>query len=120
MAGRKLIISREVAGSTIIEVLISMTVILLVFGIAITIYENVIGSSLSAAKINAEALLRERLLYIEQNPTSTAETGNPGIFRIEQEIKPYNANAHLEQVHLTALDPNNVQVAEIYKVILVP
>ena len=120
MVGRKLILAQKIAGSTIIEVLIAMTVILLVFSIAITIWQNIMRSSLSISKLNAEARLRERLLYIEQNPATGNETVTSGDFRIEQEVKPFNGDSHLEEVHLVAFDLNNAKAAEINKVLLAP
>jgi Tfp pilus assembly protein PilV len=120
MAGRKLIVTKKVTGSTIIEVLIAMTIILLVFGIAMMIFGNIMRSSLSVSRLSAESLLRERLLYIEQNPQAGNETITSGSLQIEQDIKPYESNAHLEEVHLVAHDLNNQKAAEVSKVILVP
>ena len=47
MVRGKLRIKSKLAASSIIEVLISMVVIMVVFGIAMMIYANVIQSSLS-------------------------------------------------------------------------
>jgi len=110
----------KVGGSTILEVLISMIVIIVVFGIAMMIYGNVIRSSLSAKKIHAQALLQERLLAIEHRTDSQDETVTVGDFLIGQEIKGYGDSSHLIQVHLTAWDNNHQRVAELRKVIINP
>jgi len=120
MAGRKLTITRKVAGSTILEVLISMVIIIVVFGIAMMIYSNVTRFSLSAKRIKAEAVLQERLLSIEQSKISLDETVAIGDFQVQQVIKVYRDSSHLSDVHLTAWDDNHQKVAELQKVIISP
>ena len=52
MAGRKLIRTKIMA-STILEVIVAMVIIVVVFGIAMMIYTNVLRMSLSVKKIQA-------------------------------------------------------------------
>jgi len=120
MAGTKLTITRKIAGSTIVEVLISMVIIIVAFGIAMMIYSNVTRFSLSAKKIKAEAILQERLLDIEQSKVRMDETVAIGDFQVQQEIKVYSDSSHLSDVHLTAWDDNHQKVAELQKVIIIP
>lgn len=94
-----------------------MILILLVFGIAMTISANVFRSSLSVKKIRAQALLQDILLKLEQNKTNSTQTYTLGDLRIEQEISAYPAGEQLIEVHLTAYDENQQQVAELQKVI---
>jgi Tfp pilus assembly protein PilE len=114
MAGRKL----KVQASSILEVVVSMVIMVIVFGIAMMIYTNVIRFSLSAKKLKAEALLQQAMLTAEQHPeaaTTTSTTVND--FRIEQEVKPYEGGAGLTIVRLTAYDQNQQQIAQLQKVI---
>src|SRR5581483_829041 len=104
MAGRELNSTLKAKGSTILEVIISMIVILIVFTIAMMIYANVNKLSLSAQKVKAEAILKERLLLIEQTGQSDNLTGMADDFLIEQNISLYQENKHLSEVHLTAYD----------------
>jgi len=121
MAGSELKIGTKVPGSTIIEVVISMIIILVVFSIAMMIYSNVTRSSLSAQKVKASAILREKLNYAEHNATGADETMSVGDFQVEQQIDPYSDTAsHLLKVHLTAWDNNHQKVAELQKIIIRP
>jgi len=118
MAGGKLKYSGRLKASSILEVIISMIVILLVFGIAMMISANVMRSSLSVKKINAEALLHELLIKVEENKENSTQTFTLGDFRVEQEIKTYNSDPALIDIHLTAYDINQEKVAELQKVII--
>jgi len=116
MAGNKL--RSRVKGSTIMEVVISMVIIVVVFGIAMMIYTNVLRLSLSAKKIRAQALLHETLFQSEHAAENSTQTFMKDDFRIEQEVKPYNNSTDLTEIHLTAYDQNQQKVAELQKVII--
>jgi len=115
MAGRKLNI--RVSASTLMEVIVSMVIIVVVFGIAMTIFTNVMRSSLSAKKIKAQVILNETLLKSENMPNNINQSFTVGDFRIEQEVKPFNGDNNLTDIHLTAYDQNQQKVAELEKVI---
>jgi Tfp pilus assembly protein PilE len=116
MAGSKL--SGRVQASTILEVVISMIVIVIVFGIAMMIYTNVLRLSLSAKKMRAQALLQETMLKAEQTSGNTNQSFTVDDFRIEQEAGPYNNETSLTAIHLTAYDQNQQKIAELQKVII--
>jgi type II secretory pathway component PulJ len=118
MAGRKLKIKARISGSTILEVVIAMVIIIMVFGIAMMIYANVMRMSLSTKKIKAQAVLRETLLQIEQTKDYNAQALTTDDFRIESEIKPYLEDTLLNEVHLTAYDLNQQKIMELQKVII--
>jgi hypothetical protein len=117
MAGRKLTIQAQVEASTILEVVISMVIIVLVFGTAMMIYTNVSRLSLSAKKIRAQAVLIETMQNIEQSKEIASQSVVSGDYIIEQSAKPYTGNASLIEVDLTAYDDNHQEVAELQKVI---
>jgi Tfp pilus assembly protein PilE len=116
MAGSKL--DAGIKASTIMEVIVSMVIIVIVFGIAMMIFTNVLRVSLSAKKIRAQALLQETLLNAERNPGNTTETFTIDDFRIEQVDAPYQQNSSLTAIHLTAFDQNQQKVADLQKVII--
>lgn len=115
MAGIKL--NARVDASTILEVIVSMVVIVVVFGIAMMIYSNVLRTSVSAKKIRAQAILTQTMQKIEDNPEIVTQSLTIDDFRIEQEIKPYSTNNNLTEIHLTAYDQNQQKIAELEKVI---
>jgi len=116
MAGSKL--DGRVKASTILEVIVSMIVIVIVFGIAMMIYTNVLRLSLSAKKLRVQALLQEIMLKAEQTTANTTQSFTIDDFRIEQEAKPYHDESGLTTIHLTAYDQNQQKIAELQKVII--
>lgn len=115
MAGSKL--NKRVKASTILEVIVSMVVIVLVFGIAMMIFANVTRTSLSVKKTKALAILNHVMSIAEMNQQNITQTISVDDFRIEQEVKPYGENANLIDIHLTAYDQNQQKVAELEKIL---
>lgn len=120
MAGRKITAGTKVTGSTILEVVVSMVIIVTVFGIAMMIFNNVMRASLSAKTVRAQATLKETLLAAEQNPPVSGQSLTVDDFRVELEIHPYNNDSNLSDIHLTAYDVNAQKVADLEKVIVKP
>jgi Tfp pilus assembly protein PilV len=117
MAGSKLNIGRKARASTIIEVLISMIIIMVVFGMAMMIYANVTRSGVSEMKIRSAAILHEVLLNDEKAAEVSSSTFNMDAFRIEQQVKNYNTDGSLLEIDLAAYDPNGQKMAEAHKII---
>ena len=118
MAGRKLTPAAKVNASTILEVVIAMVIIILVFGIAMMIYTNVLRLSLSAKKIKAQAILQEIVLKSEQTKDLSTQSITIDDFRVDQEIKPYLDDTLLNEIHVTAYDGNQQKITELQKVII--
>ncbi|MDP9080024.1 MAG: hypothetical protein M3O71_21570 [Bacteroidota bacterium] len=116
MAGSKL--TNRVKASSILEVIVSMVVIVIVFGIAMMIYANVLRVSPSAKKLRAQAILENEMLKAEHSTDSLAQFVTIDDFRIDEELKPYPDNADLSIVHLAAFDQNQQKIAELQKIIL--
>ena len=112
MAGSKL--SGRVNASTIMEVIVSMVIIVIVFGIAMMIFSNVLRLSLSGKKMRAQAILNETMIKAEHNVENITQTFTIDDFRVEQEVKSYNNAA---DIHLTAYDQNQQKIAEMEKMI---
>jgi Tfp pilus assembly protein PilE len=117
MAGRKLI-KTKVTASTILEVIIAMVIIILVFGIAMMIYTNVLRVSLSVKKIQAQAVLKETLFNAEKTNNYTSQSIIIRDFRVEEEVKSFGDDTTLKEIHLRAFDSNQQQITELQKVIL--
>ena len=117
MAGSKLTYRHRVKGSTILEVIISMIIIIVVFGIAMMIFINVNRLSLSIKKLKAQAILQHTLLQAEQANDHTDQTITVDDLTIKQEITPFENESGLSVITLTAFDPNHEQVARLKKVI---
>lgn len=59
-------IKKKISGSTLIEVLIAMVIIMIVFGIAMRIFGNVLSSGVSFKKIKAQNQLNLLLKEVQQ------------------------------------------------------
>ena len=117
MAGSKLTDKHGIRGSTILEVIISMIIIIVVFGVAMMIFTNVNRLSLSAKKLKAQAILQQALLQAEQANDHTDRTITVDDLIIKQEITPFENESGLSIITLTAFDPNHEQIARLKKVI---
>jgi len=118
MAGAELIYKDKVKASTIVEVIVSMVIIVVVFGIAMMIYTNVTRMSLSAQKIKAQAILQEELISAEQTKAFSNKSIDTADLRIEQEVAPFNNDTLLSVIHLTAYDLNQNKITELQKLII--
>ena len=118
MAGNKIKLQTKVAGSTILEVVVAMVIIIIVFSTAMVIYANVIKLSLSTKKLRAQAILQELLLQAAQTKNNREQSSQVGEFRIEQQIKPLENESELCEIRLTAFDNNQEQVAQAQQVII--
>ncbi|WP_428330289.1 type II secretion system protein [Mucilaginibacter sp.] len=113
MAGSKL--NYRLRASTLPEVLVAMVIILVVFGIAMTIFTNVMRLSLSAKKLRAAALLEKAL---RQSGDDTEDsTFSMEEFRVTRETKPYPRDPTLIDIYMTAYDPNGQKTAEIHQIL---
>src|SRR5687768_6863422 len=99
MAGIPLKILR-VRASSLLEVVVSMVIVVVVFGLAMMIIANITRGSLSAKKIQAQAVVKKALANEENQSELISKTMIIDSVTVEQEVKPYGAG--LLEVHLTA------------------
>jgi Tfp pilus assembly protein PilV len=118
MAGNELKLKSKINASTIMEVLVSMVIIMVIFGIAMMICANVMQSSLSLKKIKARAILNDRMADIELNHDTLSKTLQVDDLRIEQVTHQYGNHIGLMQIDLNVFDPNQQLISEVHKIIL--
>ena len=118
MAGATLTYNARVKSSTILEVLISMIFIIVVFGIAMMIYTNVMRQSLSVQQMHAQAILQDFLAKAENQSYNTSDSFMVDSLRIEQGISAAEADSSLISIHLAAYDKNEKMLAELNKMII--
>ena len=118
MAGRKLIVKSRVKASIVLEVVVSMVVIVLVFGTAMIIYGNVTRMSLSAQKLRAQAVLAQTMKAVQDTASTQSIKSVIAGFTVERTVKPYDGNTKLLEVDLKAYDENNQLLAELNQLIL--
>ncbi|NHA02492.1 hypothetical protein G7092_01725 [Mucilaginibacter sp. HC2] len=118
MARGKIKIHGKLTASTILEVVVSMVIIILVFGTAMMIFTNVTKLSLSVKKLRAQAILQEVLLQgtsINEDKSGSSQVDG---FRIEQQLKPVENEPKLTELTLTIFDDNQEQVAQVQQIIV--
>lgn len=118
MAGSKVNSRHQVPASTILEVIIAMVIMVVVFGIAMMIYTNILRFSLSAKKMRAEAVLQDILVQAEQSGIIPNEPIRAGSFSITADSKPVEDEPDLISLHLTAYDDNQEDVAEVQEIMI--
>jgi len=118
MARKRIRLQKKITGSTILEVIISMVIIMLTFGIAMMIYSNVTRLSLSTEKMQAQAILLETMRNLELSKDITSQSIVAGDFSVEQSVKPFNDDNNLISVSLIAYDDNHQEIAVLKKVII--
>ena len=116
MAELKHINKGRLAASSILEVVVSMVIIVMVLGISLMIYTNVMRQSLSQRELKAQFLLRQAIQWAELHPDETLKTADG--WQIEQQITPFEAEANLCHLYLTAYDEDHNRIAEIHKIII--
>jgi Tfp pilus assembly protein PilV len=102
--------------SSILEVVVSMVIIVMVLGISLMIYTNVMRQSLSARKLKAQFVLQEAMIGAEAETIDKTQIIEG--WEVRQDTYPYEAESDLIVMHLTAFDEDHNQIAEIRKVIL--
>lgn len=100
--------SRKITSATLIEVVVSLVIIMIVFGIAMTIYINVLGSSSSERVLDINLLLKEL-----NDETITAnrlfdEQIERGGFRVIKSVEEYNGIKGLVHLHFEVVDGGKV------------
>jgi Tfp pilus assembly protein PilV len=118
MVRSKINIKASIPASSIVEVLISMVVIMVVFGIAMMIYSNVMQSSLSVKKLRAQAVLNQTLKADESSANVASTSFTVDDLSIQQTIKSYGDENNLTEVDLAAYDANGKELITLHKVII--
>ena len=93
-----------------------MVIIVMVLGISLMIYSNVVRQSLSARQLKAQFLLQQAMLKAEIG--TLEETQVIDEWQITQDIKAYETGTRLMSVHLSAYDDNHTLIAEAFKIIV--
>lgn len=94
--------SKRLSGSTLIEALTALVIIMLLTGMGFAIYLQVVNSEAVPMKLRAKEQVNRKLfqtLTEEQWYNETTETEE---FTIERKVNLYHGNNHLVQVEIAA------------------
>ena len=107
-------------GSSLVEAVIAMVVIVIVFGIALVVITNVTRSSLSVTKATAQKVLDKAIADVERTgelAPSQASLNIDGL-TVDQQILPYWKNPALTEIRLSALNERGDTILTIRKVLI--
>lgn len=109
----------KVRATTIIETVVAMTIILIVFLIAGTVFLNISRSGLTEKKVRASAILNNYVeeLRISEVPYENIESVDG--FIIQTEAKEYAGRAGVVMVHCTVSDSGSGIIAEQKRLMII-
>jgi len=97
-------LNHAVKASTLLEVIVAMVIILIVFSLAIGIYNNVLGSAGSVKKAQVNALTRRLISQtILDNNLDDQET-RQGSITLKKTVVPYEKYTDLVLITVTAFE----------------
>ncbi|TFF36215.1 hypothetical protein [Mucilaginibacter psychrotolerans] len=107
-------------GSSLVEAVIAMVVIVIVFGIALVVITNVTRSSLSVTKATAQKVLDKAIADAERTGGPAPDQTRYSIegLTIDQQIIPYWKNPALNVIRLSALNEKGDTILTMRKVLL--
>lgn len=106
-------VGKRVKASSILEVVVSMVLIVIVFGIAMMIIANVTRTTVSGERLHAQAVLKN--FEISNDPINS--TLMVDSVWVEQSVEPYRIPG-LYEVHLTGYNDHKQKLAEIHRIII--
>lgn len=115
MAGMKVPV--RIKASSLIETIVGLMVIVLVFGIAMTVYVNVMKNSTSLAELKASQRLEEIAVETRANKSFFNESFEEEGIKIEKTIGKYQNKEGLILLELLAKDPAERKLAERKEII---
>ena len=109
-------LTKKLPASSLLEVIISMLIIIVIFGIAMMIFSNVTNSSLSVKKLKAGALIKQQMLVLARSPHPADGTLQADEFKLDIKVSAYNEK--LNEVSITAYDGNQQPVALLKQIMV--
>ena len=113
-------IFKTLPASTLFETLISMIIIMMCFGISLTIYLNVSASNNSMQKLKAQLLLNSLALEAKEKNNFVEEYIETESLIIEKTIRPYPQTEKLGVLTYIAKDKNEKLLAKHSELVIVP
>lgn len=108
---------KRLKASSLVETIVGLMVIVLVFGIAMTVYVNVMRNSTSLAELKASQRLEEIAVETKTKKSFFNESFEEGGVKIEKTIGKYQDKEGLFLLELIAKDPTERKLAERKEII---
>jgi hypothetical protein len=112
------LLRKKLAGSTLVESLVAMVIILISAGISSVIYVNLMESQKSRLKLKANLMLGEIAFISRKENRYFDETIDEKEFVIHKLITKYQTSEGASVMSLRAIDPKGMVLAEYRELIL--
>jgi len=113
------ILMKKLKGSTLVEVIVSMVIILSCLGIGMAIFSNISGSVNDELRILAEIRLKTWVTETKLKNDYTEATLEFENLRMERSILPYPKKARLKILFMEAFTPSGKKLTEYKEIIVV-
>ncbi|HET6990660.1 MAG TPA: hypothetical protein VFJ43_05015 [Bacteroidia bacterium] len=107
-------------GYVLLESMIAMIIVMMCFGFAVMIYNNIITGSRSKLKVLARICLANEAAKSKSENRLIDETVDYTEFHIEKKIIPFKNSEKLIQLHFTAITPDGIQLDQYNEIIQSP
>lgn len=114
MAG---MMDKRVKASSLLETIVALMVIVLIFGIAMTIYGNVLKNSTSPAELKASQRLKEIAWETKRHKSYFDASYTEEGIEIEKTVSKYQGKEGIILLELKAIAPDSRKLAEYKELI---
>ncbi|MBE9585984.1 hypothetical protein IM792_16135 [Mucilaginibacter sp. JRF] len=113
MAGKKIKLNTRVSGSSLMEVLVAMILLLIVFGIAMMIFANIARTSVNTLELQARSFAEKELEHVKIERSFTPEQTETDSMTINREVSFLPKQPGMVEVNIRVTDRQQKQLAEI-------
>lgn len=112
-------IKKQLTGSTLVEVMVAMIIMMVCIGIALTIFTNISRDVNDEIRILAEMRMNAIAAETKVRKDFTNTTAEFGNMRVERNILPYPASPKVKVLMLETVDLQGKIIAEYKELIIV-
>ena len=113
------LLTKKIKGSTLIEVLVAMIIVMVSFGIAMAIFMNISSSGNHAQQLKAQLLLNKAAIRTKAENSFIDEISEGESIIINKTVTSYNGIPGLNLLLLQAFDINGKKIAERKELVIV-
>jgi Tfp pilus assembly protein PilE len=112
-------LAKRISAHTLVETIISMAIVMFVFGIAMMIYINVVRTDRIMQKTEVFFKINETLFKAKQTRDFTEKQFDFKTFEIHQKVEAYSGCKNIKKLTVLAVDIDGKLIAEKSELIIV-
>jgi type II secretory pathway pseudopilin PulG len=113
------LIKKKLRAATLIETLIAMLIILLVLGVSIMVYVNIMKSDQHFKNLKADLSMEEVAAQTSERQNYHTKTIMKGERRVKRTIANFESASNVKHLQLTAFDNQNNKVKQYHELVVV-